>query len=361
MYKSLQAGRAFAALLVVLFHLGESIAMDKVFDIPFFAIPFSFGDSGVHFFFVLSGFIIMTAHRRDIFKPVNIGGYLKKRMIRIYPIYWIVFFLTSLLALFSSTLRDAFPNDIYVLLKSLLLFPQDKTVVGGTGAPVVAVAWTLQYELTFYAFFAVMILSRAASLILGSLWLYAYILFNASASLIFPLSFLVDDYILLFFFGMAVSIISTTKSLKTWVYKYPMIYLIIGGGIFTFIAINKMFRTGVLSEYSTLLLGVSSALIILGLVLAEGRNLTIGSNKWIQMLGDSSYSLYLIHAPLIAILCKLSILIHLNYFGVIGALVAFIIILIVCIFAAVYFHLRIEIPLINYLRNFKYDVRSQDK
>ena len=90
MYMSLQAGRAIAAILVVLYHLGGMIAVEKYFGQPIFGIPFSFGDAGVEFFFVLSGFIILTAHRKDISKPYRVISYLKKRIARIYTTYWII-------------------------------------------------------------------------------------------------------------------------------------------------------------------------------------------------------------------------------------------------------------------------------
>ena len=125
MYKSLQAGRAIAAMLVVLFHLGGAIAAQKYFGISAFSVPFSFGASGVEFFFVLSGFIIFAAHRNDIFQPRKLAGYLKKRAVRIYPTYWIVFLLVYFLALASPGLRDTVPHDLSVLVKSLLLIPQD--------------------------------------------------------------------------------------------------------------------------------------------------------------------------------------------------------------------------------------------
>jgi exopolysaccharide production protein ExoZ len=91
MYKSLQGTRALAALLVVLFHLGNTIALGKYFGIEAFAIPFKFGSAGVEFFFVLSGFIIFAAHRNDISKPRRLTNYISKRVIRIYPTYWIIF------------------------------------------------------------------------------------------------------------------------------------------------------------------------------------------------------------------------------------------------------------------------------
>ncbi|WP_323592438.1 hypothetical protein [Aliarcobacter butzleri] len=50
MYSSLQIGRAFAAVLVLLFHLGGIMSSERYFGISEFYIPFS---SGVEFFFVL--------------------------------------------------------------------------------------------------------------------------------------------------------------------------------------------------------------------------------------------------------------------------------------------------------------------
>src|SRR4051812_27621380 len=91
MFLSLQAGRAAAAVLVMLFHLGGAIAADKYFAMPGFAKPFAFGDCGVEFFFVLSGFIIFSAHRGDVSDPAALSRYLTKRFLRIFPSYWIIF------------------------------------------------------------------------------------------------------------------------------------------------------------------------------------------------------------------------------------------------------------------------------
>lgn len=351
MYKSLQAGRAFAAIFVVLFHLGGAIAAEKYFDLQFFSIPFSFGDSGVNFFFVLSGFIILTAHYKDVYNPRKIGNYLEKRIIRIYPTYWIIFLVVYLIAISSSALHDTVPHDFFVLFKSLLLIPQDKILIGGTGAPVLIVAWTLQYEVLFYSFFSLIILGRIISTILGLSWLCIYLIYHGSSSLTFPLSFLAKDYILLFFLGMSISVICTNKSSAKNI-KKPIIYFFIGACIFTFIALNKIFKTDFLSDFYTIIYGASSALMIFGLVKTEDSGQVIGGAKWLQILGDSSYALYLIHYPLISILCKLAMLINLKNFGVIGALISFIFIFIICIFTSVIFNLWIEKPVTKYLRIF---------
>jgi hypothetical protein len=110
-FASLQAGRALAALLVVLLHLGLIIADAKYFDVPWVGTPFRWGDAGVEFFFVLSGFIITSAHAGDISRPSRLIPYLQRRAIRIYPPYWIVFALVFLLALPFSATRATLPTD----------------------------------------------------------------------------------------------------------------------------------------------------------------------------------------------------------------------------------------------------------
>jgi len=207
-YKSLQAGRAIAAILVVLFHLGSTIAQTNYYGIKAFSIPFSFGNAGVPFFFVLSGFIIFNAHRKDIFKPKNLSTYIKKRLIRIYPTYWMIFLPVFLVAVLSPGLRNSVSRDPWTFLSSLLLMPQDFIVTGKTALPV---AWTLQYEMIFYLFFALLIFSRWLSIIVGFTILYFYIAYKGMSSLSFPLSFLCQDYILLFAMGIAVSFVCTSS------------------------------------------------------------------------------------------------------------------------------------------------------
>ena len=343
MYRSLQAGRAFAAVGVMLFHLGGAIAAAKYFNLPAFAVPFSFGDSGVEFFFVLSGFIILTAHRSDISRPSRIGPYLGRRLVRVYPTYWILFLATCLLASFSAALRGVLPHDASVFLKSLLLVPQDKAVVGGTGAPVLIVAWTLQYEMLFYAFFVLVLLNRFAAATVGAAWVALWLWERGSHSHPFPSSFLFADYVALFGFGMAVSAAVGAR----WARRLnPMAVLLLGLGLFGWVAVDKVLMIHNLAAVRTLLYGAASALIIFGLVGTESRGRIIGGHRSLQVLGDSSYALYLIHFPLISLLCKLAKAARLDALGVPGALAAFAGIAVACLAVSVCFHLWIEKPLI---------------
>lgn len=348
MYKSLQGCRAIAAILVVLFHLGITIASTKYFGIDAFSIPFSFGTSGVEFFFVLSGFIIFNAHRHDLFQPKKLGAYIKKRLIRIYPTYWIIFGLVFLMVLASSALRNTLPQDLSVLLKSLLLIPQDKLSVGGSGAPVIIVAWTLQYEVLFYLFFALLIFNRWLSIAAGICLLFIYVSYNKLSP--FPFSFLSANYVLLFFMGMAIAAITTSNIAKA---RTPVFYLYSGLLMFVVIALDTVTGLNFFKESSTLLYGSADCLIVLGLVEAEKQARIFLGHSWLQLLGNASYALYLIHFPLVSVLCKLAISLHLDRFGIAGAVSTYIFILLICIATSVVFHLRIEKPIAAYFRRSK--------
>lgn len=85
---SLQAYRGIAAVLVLLLHASK-VGYLK-FNYAFLGYKFAFGYSGVDFFFVLSGFIIMQMHHQDLGQPARWRAYAIKRIIRVFPIYWLV-------------------------------------------------------------------------------------------------------------------------------------------------------------------------------------------------------------------------------------------------------------------------------
>ncbi|MAY36266.1 MAG: hypothetical protein CMN84_09230 [Spongiibacteraceae bacterium] len=345
MYRSLQAGRAVAATLVLLFHLGSAIAAEKYFGIEWFSIPFSFGNSGVDFFFVLSGFIIYYVHKNDLGKPSSLKKYIYKRVVRIYPTYLIVFIGVYLLAITAPQLRNTVPHDIGLIIQSLLLIPLNRDVVGGTGAPVIIVAWTLQFEMMFYIAFALGILKKTA----GSLLIALYLLglgFNIG-SIGFPLSFIFSEYIILFIMGMLVAQLVSHKPIMK---QNPKYFATTGLLIYVLVAIDEVVNFQFFSAVQTMLYGVGCSFIVLALVSYERKGKAFLGHNFFQLLGSASYALYLIHYPLISILCKASMFAGLKSYGVVGALISYFIIFITCIIAAIAFHLFIEKPISEWLR-----------
>ena len=152
-FNSIQICRGIAALLVLLFHLGRATA--HYFELPALAVPFEFGDAGVYFFFVLSGFVITLAHSKYANNPGKLSNYALSRVIRIYPTYWILFCLVLVMKLLLPQVGVPLADPLSIL-KGLALIPQ--TPLDGayeTYAPIIVVAWTLQYEMIFYLIFRV--------------------------------------------------------------------------------------------------------------------------------------------------------------------------------------------------------------
>ena len=338
-YKSLQASRAVAALLVLLLHLGGAIAAAKYFGVRAFAVPFSFGDAGVEFFFVLSGFIIYAAHRQDIGKPGHAPAYIVKRLCRIYPIYWLIFACVYASAVAVPSLRGSIPYDLTSVVKALFLIPLDRDVVGGTGAPVIVVAWTLQYEVLFYLFFAVMVLNRFAAVVGAALLLTAYAATSRVSVPPFPLSFLTRDYVFLFGMGMSVSWAHATRI------RLPIssqVILAVGLLGFALVAADKVFGTDALANVRTLLYGGASSLILLGLVGLEEQGRIVGGQATLQRLGNASYVLYLIHYPLVSLSCKLAQAARVPALGLAGALASYVAIIFACVTLAIILHENVE-------------------
>lgn len=137
--------RGVAALMVVWHHAAGMV--------PWMADLFRprWGALGVDVFFVLSGFIMVVAtHRR----PVTPWTFMRQRIVRVVPLYWL---LTLVLVAAALALPGQFRSvvvDPAHVLKSLLFIPHDAPGAPGELAPVLVPGWTLNYEMFFYACFA---------------------------------------------------------------------------------------------------------------------------------------------------------------------------------------------------------------
>ncbi len=341
MFASLQAGRAIAALVVVLFHLGLIIADAKYFDVPWVATPFRWGDAGVEFFFVLSGFIIASAHAADISRPSRLIPYLQRRIIRIYPPYWIVFAIVCGLALPLAATRASLPNSPGTLASAWFLVPQDPAVVGGTGSPVVIVAWTLRYEILFYLFFALLILDRRLGLLAAVAYAIAFAALRDQPGTGFPLSFLLNPCVWLFGMGIAVAWVSAGAWRPP---SRPLLWLALASAAFVGLAMNRAYHWLPLADWNVYGLGLAGSIAILAAVAAENAGKDLGGGRLLQLIGAASYVLYLIHYPLFSVGCKVAMACGMKKLGIAGMAVSYVALLAAAIATAILFHLAIELP-----------------
>lgn len=338
---SVQILRGIAALAIVLFHLSGAIAAPKYFNQPLFSYYFQAGSAGVNFFFVLSGFIITYVHFSDIGKPSRLYSYLLKRCSRIYPPYLIILLSVYVIALYVPGASESFPKDIYVIAKTILLLPQDPAVVGGTGAPIIIVAWSLQYEVAFYFFFAILIGGWVSVALIG-MAVVGYWAFQ----LHFSIAFLNGYFITLFGLGVIVALLVRARYFEPA--AVPAVVLGAGGMMLMVMLVNvsALFPGQELDLHKDpsgiLAFGLFSSLLIFGLVSRElaGWRLASGTG---ELLGDASYALYLTHFPVISVMCKLAKKAGLSGFA--GATITWFLTLGVCIVAAILFHFVFEKPL----------------
>lgn len=262
--------RAVAALLVVFHHVRNP--GNGLFD-P--VGHWNWGQSGVDMFFLISGFIMYSVARQE--RPIR---FLQRRIIRIVPLYWIAtFFLYFQISIgFPGTVPS-----IDQLLRSLLFIPQYSTQNPAEIWPFLVPGWTLQFEMYFYAIFAIGLAFKrllpitlcigAIAIILGQLelGLQENALFATYTSPI----------ITEFFQGMLIALIHQRRSLAAFRLMLPL-------------GILMLLLVGNLDAPRLLIWGLPSSLILIGcLALEDGGKMP--SLPIFKNLGDASYSIYLSH------------------------------------------------------------------
>lgn len=160
----LQAGRGVAALAVVLFHAEGALNKMAGLDFNFFA----FGHAGVHYFFVISGFIIARSHRLDIGAASAMRKFWLRRFFRIFPIFWIVMIVYGVKSMASAQ----WDTDFF--LKSFFLIPMPQF-------PLLIPAWTLTHEMIFYAVFSFYLLLGKRATIIFAGW-FGFVILSWIAS-----------------------------------------------------------------------------------------------------------------------------------------------------------------------------------
>ena len=259
----IQVLRFFAAFSVMMVHL------------PIIG----FGIWGVDIFFVISGFIMMYVTEN------NQKNFLIKRIIRIVPLYWILTLGVFSIAIFYPDLLNNTTANFEHLIKSLFFIPFDKN--GSGHFPILFLGWTLNFEIIFYILFSIsLIFSKKNKLILSSVFIVLFLLFNSFLSDKYFISASYFDFIFFeFIFGMAAFVI--WKKFKN---KIPL-------NLFNhLIFLLFLFLTTFILNYFYAIRSISYGvpafiLLIYFLFFLNDKRFP----KIFVTLGDASYCIYLLH------------------------------------------------------------------
>lgn len=154
---SIQVLRGLACVAVVLSHAMAKAKDQILFELPeVFDFNYNiiiFGHFGVDLFFVLSGFIIFLIHGNDFSQPKLIKPFIYSRISRVVPIYWLLTCLSLLLLFYMPELfKHRSELELSWVISSFFFIPSSTSY--GVDTPLLGVGWTLNYEIFFYALFA---------------------------------------------------------------------------------------------------------------------------------------------------------------------------------------------------------------
>jgi exopolysaccharide production protein ExoZ len=297
--KTLQLLRAVAVLLVIYAHIIDGQPGSPL-QAQFFSLG-NFGAVGVDIFFVISGFIITIISRpyANLRQPVI---FLKKRLIRVIPPYWIV---SAGLIIYSWLTTHYLPQKA-AIAKTIFFFPFfDKTYFA---IPVLYVGWTLSFELLFYVVVAICLwLAPKRYIALIILFFIGCIVLQYMFHSSLMLVFVGNPIILEFLLGILAGILYLHPAhLPTGLLWAMMMTGIVGliATIFTgYYDISEALPAikGESSLLRAILWGIPSALLVAGATLLEKKEKLSAGRLWVN-IGDASYSLYLTHMPALAII-----------------------------------------------------------
>jgi exopolysaccharide production protein ExoZ len=338
-FLSLEVGRFLASLFVVFFHVNVATSEAKYFKyhaIPFFAGGFS----GVEFFFVLSGFVIFMAHSKDLENKNSKSAalnFLWKRFMRLYPAIWGVLIILIPLIFCVKNLQWRGPISLFDIFSALAITPV-------VGEKILAVEWSLRYEVMFYLLFAVTVWRRIWgtaiwSLLIGLSFASFWLRLDGIAG------FFVTPYPLLFVAGALIGYSARNQLLRL---AFPALFT--GSAIF-------LWRVAICAEHpsnggstlwDTAFFGIGATFIIYGLVVLEARR-SVNVPAWLQYLGGASYAIYLVHFPLVSLGAKLAMKLrpyHISDVALMMFIAAF------AVAGGIVYHELAEKPLLAYLRRF---------
>lgn len=289
---SIQALRFFAAMLVVAMHATQGIA-DNIHKLGQH-IYWERGSTGVHIFFVISGFVMFLTAPKDS-NWSWAWSFFKKRLIRVVPPYWIYTILKVALIVAaahhaSSTTAPSAGN----IIKSLFFIPH--LDANGNYFPILQVGWTLNYEMLFYLVFSMAIMLNgkyrlaATTIILTGIFLLA-----ATAAHSSPLSFYGRGILFEFVLGIIAGMIYKRNLLPGRTISFALAAL----------SLYTLFLTPPQPNIDSFITaGIPSFTLLISLLTLQKTKIIGNLFELLSPLGDASYSIYLVHPFVIALVSR---------------------------------------------------------
>jgi exopolysaccharide production protein ExoZ len=296
--RTVQALRAVAAGAVVMHHVLFMLVHNAGYA---FSVS-SVGASGVDLFFVISGFIMVYTSYGSFRQPRASVSFLRRRAIRVVPIYWLYTTLVVLLLAFAPGLFSATQFDWQHVISSYLFLLSENTA--GQIGTVMQTGWTLCFEVYFYLVFALLLnLPRRAFLAVSGAIFAAGVALGTGAEPPPWVTVATNPLLFEFYFGAVIAFLFLNGLILPRLVATAAVIL----GIATII-LTRDVDLGAWTR--AVCWGLPSAALLFGAVSWERAGLQVP--RLSVTLGDSSYSLYLVHPFVIPAMGKLWSALHLG-------------------------------------------------
>jgi exopolysaccharide production protein ExoZ len=277
---AVQISRAAAALVVAFAHIPGLGQQNPVVG---------YGAVGVDVFFVISGFI-MVYSARDLFAaPGGPSLFAKRRLARIVPLYYAASAATVAWYLYVGPGAPTVTLDW--VISTFMFVPYDEHV-----APITGVGWTLNYEMFFYAVFAVtLVWSRRTAIIALSAAFVAGVVVRQFVPLPFVFFIWLNPIILEFLFGVSLGVLYLNG------FRLPpmvcLILVVAGVALFALSIPLHYYAPPIqnLNFTRPFAWGIPALLIVSGAALSSQPLPANYLTKSLALLGDASYCIYLSH------------------------------------------------------------------
>lgn len=252
------------------------------------------GDAAVLYFFILSGFVLNESLQRKELVLKIIINFIRKRFLRIYPAFLFIFLLSILLFPFFSHPTSNWlalywqftPDWKNILQQSILLkrIPNEPTL------RILPHDWTLSIEILISLFIPLMALIARKNSVLLLVIIYCLIKF-----------FHIETFA--WEFGLGVVISQQKEKLQKFMTDFSMwMKILLAILALLFLAFANISSQMTLQLDNFAIHSKSIGLSILLILLLSSKNIqSILENNFIHFHGKVSYSLYLIHFIIIAI------------------------------------------------------------
>ena len=296
---NLQALRAFAAFAVVFHHLFDYL--NSYVGAGLFRIQTNVFAAGVDVFFVLSGFIMAETTSSSDCRTTH---FLWMRILRVCPIYYLLTLVTAAALSLDVHLFGVRGFTFEHLLRSLAFLPYFEG--GLLQEPLLFVGWTLNFEMFFYAVFALGLLARGVrsrfAAIIGILCFF----FVARVISLNPyLRYWGNPMI--FEFGAGIALWGIQRRF-CWSRRGASVALVVACAC---LASTQILDVRTTYAWRVVLWGIPASLLVFSALSFERHGFRL-RNAFVQLQGDASYALYLIHPFVLQACGKLSILLGLH-------------------------------------------------